>query len=192
MAESLEGVGRDTSIDHMLEAGGGLLADFIIDRVRRHGNDELTVNYADLGGTELHDPTLKQVAQCLRQIGDELDNNEELQRMINKPDLQPTKEVFSQVAWQIFSDGKFSWGRVVTLFYFACRLVIKALIKKVPNVIRIIFSWTMDYLRDHVISWIMERGGWEDVRSYFGTPTWQMTGVFVAGILTAFLVIHKM
>lgn len=53
---------------------------FIIDRVRRHGNDELTVNHADLGGTELHDPTLKQVAQCLRQIGDELDNNEELQR----------------------------------------------------------------------------------------------------------------
>lgn len=30
-----------------------------------------------------------------------------------------------RVAREIFSDGKFNWGRVVALFYFACRLVIK-------------------------------------------------------------------
>ena len=37
----------------------------------------------------------------------------------------PTKDVFMKVAYEIFSDGKFNWGRVVALFYFACRLVIK-------------------------------------------------------------------
>lgn len=45
--------------------------------------------------------------------------------MINDSALQPTKEVFVKVAYEIFSDGKFNWGRVVALFYFACRLVIK-------------------------------------------------------------------
>lgn len=30
-----------------------------------------------------------------------------------------------RVAYEIFSDGIFNWGRVVALFYFACRLVIK-------------------------------------------------------------------
>lgn len=46
-------------------------------------------------------------------------------RLIDNSGLSPTKDVFMRVAIQIFSDGKFSWGRVVALFYFACRLVIK-------------------------------------------------------------------
>ena len=45
--------------------------------------------------------------------------------LIDDSALQPTKEVFVKVAREIFSDGKFNWGRVVALFYFACRLVIK-------------------------------------------------------------------
>lgn len=46
-------------------------------------------------------------------------------RMIADPTLRPTKDMFMKVALEIFSDGKFNWGRVVALFYFACRLVIK-------------------------------------------------------------------
>lgn len=45
--------------------------------------------------------------------------------MINDSALKPTKDMFMKVALEIFSDGKFNWGRVVALFYFACRLVIK-------------------------------------------------------------------
>ncbi|XP_036403529.1 apoptosis regulator BAX-like isoform X2 [Megalops cyprinoides] len=163
----------------------------MIDRVRRHGSEDVNVTYGDLGGTELLDPAHKQLAQCLQRIGDELDSNVELQRMINNSALQPTKEVFVQVACQIFSDGKFNWGRVVALFYFACRLVIKALLTKVPDIIRTIISWTMDYIREHVVNWIREQGGWEGIKSYFGTPTWQTVGVFLAGVLTTVLVLRK-
>ena len=45
--------------------------------------------------------------------------------MLNDTALQPSHDVFMRVAREIFSDGKFNWGRVVALFYFACRLVIK-------------------------------------------------------------------
>ena len=45
--------------------------------------------------------------------------------MINDSSLSPTQDMFMKVAIEIFSDGKFNWGRVVALFYFACRLVIK-------------------------------------------------------------------
>ncbi|KAG7492100.1 hypothetical protein MATL_G00011020 [Megalops atlanticus] len=185
--------GGDTGIgtDQILDTGAALLNDFIVDRVRRHGSEDVTVTYAELGGTELCDPAHKQLAQCLQRIGDELDSNVELQRMINNSALQPTKEVFVQVACQIFSDGKFNWGRVVALFYFACRLVIKALVTKVPDIIRTIISWTMDYIREHVVNWIREQGGWEGIKSYFGTPTWQAVGVFLAGVLTTVLVLRK-
>ncbi|XP_043955364.1 apoptosis regulator BAX-like isoform X2 [Gambusia affinis] len=116
----------------------------------------------------------------------------ELQKMIDDSSLSPSKDVFMKVAVQIFSDGRFNWGRVVALFYFACRLVIKALVTKIPDIIRTIINWTLDYLRDHVINWIREQGGWEGIRSYFGTPTWQTLGVFLAGVLTTVLVMRKM
>ncbi|TSK28040.1 Apoptosis regulator BAX [Bagarius yarrelli] len=109
--------------------------------------------------------------------------------MLSDSSLQPTKEVFVKVAREIFSDGKFNWGRVVALFYFACRL---ALLTNIPDIIRTIINWTVDYLREHVINWIREQGGWEGIRSYFGTPTWQTVGVFLAGVLTTVLVIRQM
>ncbi|KAG9342835.1 hypothetical protein JZ751_015042 [Albula glossodonta] len=130
---------------------------FIFERVRRYGDENAVVTRSQLGGSELCDPNHKKLANCLQKIGDELDGNMQLQSMINDAALQPSKDVFFKVACEIFSDGKFNWGRVVALFYFACRLVIK-----------------------------------DGIRSYFGTPTWQTVGVFLAGVLTTALVIRKM
>lgn len=184
--------GNSPNGDHILEVGSVLLKDFIFERVRRHGDSSAVVTREQLGGGELVDPKHKKLAQCLQQIGDELDGNMDLQRMINDSSLSPTKDIFLKVAVEIFSDGKFNWGRVVALFYFACRLVIKALVTQVPDIIRTIISWTIDYLREHVINWIRDQGGWDGIRSHFGTPTWQTLGVFLAGVLTTALVIRKM
>ncbi|XP_024920621.1 apoptosis regulator BAX [Cynoglossus semilaevis] len=181
-----------TNRDQLLELGRILLKDFIYERVQRNRDSNAVVTRSQLGAGELCDPNHKKLAQCLQQIGDELDGNVELQRMIENSSLSPTREVFMRVAYEIFSDGKFNWGRVVALFYFACRLVIKALVTQVPDIIRTIINWTVDYLRENVINWIMEQGGWEGIRSYFGTPTWQTVGVFLAGVLTTVIVIRKM
>ncbi|XP_038134178.1 apoptosis regulator BAX-like [Cyprinodon tularosa] len=189
-----EGGGGDQGnpVDPMVEVGAVLLKDFIYQRIRRHVDGDTDVTREQLGATELCDPNHLKLAQCLQQIGDELDGNMELQRMIEDSALKPTKDVFMKVAFQIFSDGRFNWGRVVALFYFACRLVIKALITKIPEIIRTIINWTIDYIRDHVINWIREQGGWEGIRSYFGTPTWQTLGVFLAGVLATVFVMRKM
>ncbi|XP_063326846.1 apoptosis regulator BAX-like [Pelmatolapia mariae] len=192
MASHPGGGDQGNSGDQILEVGTILLKDFIYERVQRQVDGNKAVTREQLGGSQLTDPKHKKLAQCLQQIGDELDGNAELQRMINDSSLCPTREVFMRVAYEIFSDGKFNWGRVVALFYFACRLVIKALVTQIPDIIRTIISWTIDYLREHVINWIREQGGWEGIRSYFGTPTWQTVGVFLAGVLTTVLVIRKM
>ncbi|KAM9392278.1 apoptosis regulator BAX-like [Pholidichthys leucotaenia] len=192
MASHPGGDKQGASTDQILEVGAVLLKDFIYERVRRHGDSTAVVTRDQLGIGELVEPNTKKLAQCLQQIGDELDGNVDLQRMINDSSLSPTKEVFLKVALEIFSDGKFNWGRVVALFYFACRLVIKALLTSLPDIIRTIITWTMDFIREHVINWIREQGGWEGIRSYFGTPTWQTVGVFLAGVLTTVFVIRKM
>ncbi|XP_074553744.1 apoptosis regulator BAX-like [Halichoeres trimaculatus] len=190
MASDPKGGDQGSTTDQILEVGAGLLKNFIYERAQREGG--ITVTRAQLGGGELCDPHQKELARCLQQIGDELDNNVELQRMINSPALSPSKDMFVKVAIEIFSDGKFNWGRVVALFYFACKLVIKALVTQVPDIIRTIISWVLEYLRENVISWIREQGGWEGIRSHFGTPTWQMVAVFLAGVLTTIIVVRKM
>ncbi|KAI7803933.1 BCL2 associated X, apoptosis regulator a [Triplophysa rosa] len=192
MAAPLGGGDTGNGNDQILDLGAALLNNFVYERVRRHGDGDAEVTRSHLGAVELRDPNHKRLAQCLQQIGDELDGNVQLQRMLNDSGLQPTKDVFIKVALEIFSDGKFNWGRVVALFYFACRLVIKAISTKIPEIIRTIISWTMSYIQDHVINWIREQGGWEGICSYFGTPTWQTIGVFLAGVLTTVLVIRKM
>ncbi|XP_061566875.1 apoptosis regulator BAX-like [Cololabis saira] len=179
------------STDQILDLANVLLRDFIYQRIQRHEDGNTAVTREQLGVQELRNPDHKRIGQCLQQIGDELDGNAQLQTMINDPMLNPSKETFMRVAREIFSDGKFNWGRVVALFYFACRLVIKALITRIPDIIRTIINWTIDYLRDHVMSWLREQGGWEGIRSYFGTPTWQMVVIFLAGVCTAALVLRK-
>uniref|UniRef100_A0A8C7XAI7 Apoptosis regulator BAX n=1 Tax=Oryzias sinensis TaxID=183150 RepID=A0A8C7XAI7_9TELE len=192
MASHPGGGDQEKSKEQLLDVGTKLLKNFICERVRRNLQDDSEVVRQQLGAEELVDPNHKRLAQCLQQIGDELDGNVELKRLIDESSLSPSKEVFLKVALEIFSDGVYNWGRVVTLFYFACRLVIKALITKVPDIIRTIITWTIDYLRDYVIAWIREQGGWDGIRAYFGTPGWQTLAVFVAGVLTAAVVIRKM
>lgn len=40
-------------------------------------------------------------------------------------DTNSPREVFFRVAADMFADGNFNWGRVVALFYFASKLVLK-------------------------------------------------------------------
>ncbi|XP_029440225.1 apoptosis regulator BAX-like isoform X2 [Rhinatrema bivittatum] len=185
--------GTSKSSEQILQTGATLLRGFILDRAQRDGMAG-SVTIEELGGTEtqMFDPSTKHLSDCLRRIGDELDGNMELQRMISQVGTDSPQKVFFQVAAEMFSDGNFNWGRVVALFYFACKLVLKALLAKIPDLIRTIISWTMEYLQDHLLQWIREQGGWEGLLSYFGTPTWQTVGIFVAGVLTASLTIWKM
>ncbi|XP_069766144.1 apoptosis regulator BAX-like isoform X2 [Narcine bancroftii] len=172
-----------------MRTGETLLRGFIVDRTNR-GVDgcDVSLTVTELGGQEdeLCKPDLKRLANCLRQIGDELDSNMELQRMIDDISTQCPKETFIKVAKEQFADGVINWGRVVTLFYFACKLVVKALCQKIPELIQTIISWTMEYIREHILRWIRDIGGWE---ALLGTPTWQIIAIFSLGVLSTLAVV---
>ncbi|XP_053308138.1 apoptosis regulator BAX [Spea bombifrons] len=181
-----------TSTEQILQTGNVLLHAFIADRVQRTP-DGPQADVPELSWTHLPiDPATKELSECLRKIGDELDGNMELQRMIDQVKINSPKEVFFKVAMEMFADGNFNWGRVVALFYFACKLVLKALWTKVPNMIQTLITWTIDFLREYVVQWIREQGGWEGLISYVSTPSWQAVSVFLAGVITASITIWKM
>ncbi|KAI4878869.1 hypothetical protein NFI96_012498 [Prochilodus magdalenae] len=164
-----------------------LLINFIYSRICRNGNRSVTLS--QLGGTESNDPTIAEIGQRLQWFGDTIDNDTRLQRLLRSPVIKPTKDVFLKVAREIFSDGRFNWGRVVALFYFACELVKQVL--EIPDLIKTIINWTVTFMRETVFNWIREQGGWEAICS-LSMPTWQTVGVFLAGALTTALVVRRM
>ncbi|KAM4535742.1 apoptosis regulator BAX-like [Fundulus diaphanus] len=181
--------GRGSFIDVLVQELVVLLKDFIWRRLERHGiRDALRIR-EEVGAVELRSPRQEEVSETLQLIGDQVDGNVELQRILNDPLFTPSKEAFMKVVLAIFSDGKINWGRVVMVFCFTCFLVMKAHEKKICDLIRDIIKWTIDYFRDKVINWIREQGGWEGILSQVGTPTWQTVMVFLAGVLTTLFVI---
>uniref|UniRef100_A0A671ECY0 Ferritin n=1 Tax=Rhinolophus ferrumequinum TaxID=59479 RepID=A0A671ECY0_RHIFE len=155
--------GGPTSSEQIMKTGALLLQGFIQDRAGRMGGEtpELAME-----PRLPQDASTKKLSDCLKRIGDELDSNIELQRMIAAVDTDSPREVFFRVASEMFSDGNFNWGRVVALFYFASKLVLKALCTKVPELIKTIMGWTLDFLRERLLGWIQDQGGW--LNSYCG------------------------
>uniref|UniRef100_A0A7N4PU30 BCL2 associated X, apoptosis regulator n=1 Tax=Sarcophilus harrisii TaxID=9305 RepID=A0A7N4PU30_SARHA len=116
-----------TSSEQIMRTGAVLLQGFIQDRAGRvaGGAPELVLESMGDSTPLPSDPRTKRLTECLRRIGDELDSNMELQRMIAAVETDSPREVFFRVAAEMFSDGNFNWGRVVALFYFASKLVLK-------------------------------------------------------------------
>ncbi|ELK25503.1 Apoptosis regulator BAX [Myotis davidii] len=105
-----------------MKTGALLLKGFIQDQAEHMGGE---ASQLPLGPRVPQDASTKKLSECLKRIGDELDSNMELQRMIAAVDTDSPREVFFRVASEMFSDGNFNWGRVVALFYFASKLVLK-------------------------------------------------------------------
>ena len=122
------------------------------------------------------DDSLSDIATTLRRIGDDISHNVELNNFIEQVPVQSTKEIFMKVCLQIFQDGDLNWGRVVALFYFAYRLIVRTLSRGLDCVpwVQDMLSWAGDVLVKHVARWILSRGGWNMIKEYFGpsNQTW--------------------
>ncbi|KAK7099047.1 apoptosis regulator BAX-like [Littorina saxatilis] len=182
---------RKTQKDHLntndvANQGRLLLNSFIHDRMVRDGiiNAPVVSDLQEPGtpcGPPMHHS--REIARALRCIGDELDRDQKLQELVKKVPPEAERKTFYSVASQIFSDGVFNWGRVVALFYFAYKVCVKAL-DRVP-LIRAIINLIVDIIRDKLAQWIIDRGGWEAIREYFGA-TWQQVAVVTgAGMAVA-------
>ncbi|KAK2186306.1 hypothetical protein NP493_206g01001 [Ridgeia piscesae] len=173
-----------------------LLSQFVHDRMQSDGflnapTSEVLIEPGTPSGPPVEH--VREVGLALRAIGDELDKDESLQHLIRQIPPDAPSQTFAMVAKEIFADGNFNWGRVVALFYFAYKMIAKAIQSKMNNIpiIRSIVEWVVNFIIDYVAPWIIERGGWSAIQEYFGTPSVQAMSVFMAGVLLSIYVFIK-
>lgn len=179
-------VTRQLSRDDIGNQGRVLLNDFIVERMKGEQiNGDLKQEELLEPGTPSGPPMehMKEIARALRCIADELDQDQKMQRIISKVPPDAPQQTFLNVANDFFRDGVITWGKIVALFYFGYKMVLKAL-DKIP-LIRAIINWVINFIVDTVAPWIIERGGWEAIEEYFGTPRNQLVFVAGAGIVAA-------
>nr|AYC76539.1 apoptotic regulator [Perna viridis] len=164
-----------------------LLNQFIYDRISRELDTDQVPSSEELQepGTPTGPPLehMQEIGRALRCIGDELDKSENIQNLCSQVSPEASSETFLNVAKSFFSDGVYNWGRVGSLFYFAYKMVMKALNK--IALIRAIINWVVNFITDYVAPWIIERGGWDAIVEYFGTPQNQFRFVVGLGIVSA-------
>ncbi|ELU18007.1 hypothetical protein CAPTEDRAFT_135881, partial [Capitella teleta] len=136
---------------------------------------------------------IREVGIALRRIGDELDSDEGLQDLLSRVTPDSPKNTFFSVAKEIFRDGVFNWGRVVALFYFAYKMIIKAIMCGLSTLplLRGIVEWVVQFITDHVASWIISRGGWEAIQEYFGATSLQLIAVASGVVLCLAYVVWR-
>lgn len=141
-------------------------------------------------GLGFSDESLSDIAITLRGIGDEISQDVNLNNLIDSIPLESTRDIFWKVCGQIFEDGSFNWGRIVTVFYFAYRLLcrmINAGLDAYPWFTSII-SWAASFIVRHVGRWISARGGWTMIREVLGRNTLVFSAL--SGLSVAMLVYY--
>ncbi|XP_062412421.1 apoptosis regulator BAX-like [Sardina pilchardus] len=106
-----------------------------------------------------------QLAQTIKIIGDDLVKHKALNDTIDgfaRKILGSPKDtgIYKKLVMQVFADGNINWGRIVVLFYAIAKLAGKMLWARLPERVTEMISWTLDYFKQHLLSWVLKMGGW--------------------------------
>ncbi|XP_029542571.1 apoptosis regulator BAX-like isoform X1 [Oncorhynchus nerka] len=104
-----------------------------------------------------------QLAVMIRTIGDafkenrELDDNSVIDGMVGQ---MTSKTSYWNLVEKVFEDGQITWERIAVLFYVAGRIAVKVVIAHLPELVKDILKWTLEYFRSKLLDWIQKHGGW--------------------------------
>ncbi|CAL9703745.1 unnamed protein product [Knipowitschia caucasica] len=132
-----------------------------------------------------------ELAKMIRIVGDGIGDNRQLNDAIDGTGRTPgsIRDRFQQVVDNLFQDG-ITWGRIAVLFYVAGRLAFKLVQRHLPESVRQLLQWTVEFFRTNLLGWIREHGGWissfpalasASMRSV-GSVGWGGVLIFIAGL----------
>ncbi|UJR21660.1 hypothetical protein I4U23_024737 [Adineta vaga] len=181
------------SVEDVSEETRYILEEFIIERAVEDGVDMNLVRPIidiDLAALPQY-RQIQQIAQRLRMIGDELDADQRIKSMVNQVPIDSPYETFSDVAKELFCDGIYNWGRIVTLFYFTYKLLMKSMKDQTSSIFNVLIEWTVRFVKEIVAPWIVRKGGWMIILRD-AVPQSRLTtiGAFLSGIVATFMVFY--
>ncbi|KAM8724006.1 apoptosis regulator BAX-like [Acanthopagrus schlegelii] len=135
-----------------------------------------------------------QLGNMIRIIGDRVKDDKEFQDAIDGVACCPGSkwDRFKAVADKVFHHG-ITWERIAVLFYVAGKLAVRMVEVHLPQSVREILMWTVDFFRKNLLGWIREHGGWinsfsdlavasmQNVSS-LSSHTYGLVIIFVAGL----------
>ncbi|TDH03450.1 hypothetical protein EPR50_G00164230 [Perca flavescens] len=145
-----------------------------------------------------------QLAKMICIIGDKVQGDQELKDVIDGIACSSRSNVdsFKEVADQVFQYG-ISWERIAVLFYVAGKLAVKMVKAHLPQSVREILRWTVDFFRNNLLGWIREHGGWINSFSELAVASMQNVSsmscrsyslvlIFVAGLALGSVITLKL
>ncbi|XP_039979412.1 apoptosis regulator BAX-like [Xiphias gladius] len=112
--------------------------------------------------TEQEQKMVTQLGKMIRIIGDRVRDDKEFQDAIDgvaQGSSGSKWDRFKDVADKVFEHG-ITWERIAVLFYVAGKLAVKMVEAHLPQSVREILIWTVDFFKNNLLGWIREHGGW--------------------------------
>ena len=115
--------------------------------------------------------SVQDILLILNRIGDEISQNNAVEIFVQSVPLGCARDVFFDLCIKVFADGVINWGRIVTLFYVAFRLVIRCANHKGDDImwIKQLLVWVVDFVVRYFAEWILSKGGWSTVQEWVRT-----------------------
>ena len=124
------------------------------------------------------DDTFKQVVEQLLKFARDISENEKIEKFIELVPVQSSREVFFEICYKVFEDDHVNWGRIVTLFYFGSRLIIRSLKQKIDSVpwAKDMLIWIVEFFKLRFLNWILIQGGWATILKWakFSEDMWKV------------------
>ncbi|KAI5097118.1 BCL2 associated X, apoptosis regulator b [Silurus meridionalis] len=153
-----------------------------------------------------HQKLLDQLAQSVKVIGDQLNQEHTFNHQIDGLASLGDKNIFSKLVEGVFSDGQINWGRIIVLFYAVGKLAVKMVLANLPRVFSEILDMCLDFFRTKLLLWIHSMGGWINsisaltqfsiehisASSFCTIPSTELVLAFVCGIALGSIIVWKL
>ncbi|XP_047463882.1 apoptosis regulator BAX-like [Mugil cephalus] len=143
--------------------GEALIKEVIEEELRDIPSEDVPPLTPLAGGvnTEQEKKMVTQLGKMIRIIGDRVRDDKEFQDAIDGVACGSGSkwDRFKEVASKVFEHG-ITWERIAVLFYVAGKLAVRMVEAHLPQSVREILMWTVDFFKNNLLGWIRDHGGW--------------------------------
>uniref|UniRef100_A0A3P9APD3 Bcl-2 Bcl-2 homology region 1-3 domain-containing protein n=1 Tax=Esox lucius TaxID=8010 RepID=A0A3P9APD3_ESOLU len=152
--------------------GEVLLSRVVCDQLAEVSSSEGLLMETQTMENEHDERIVTQLALMIRKIGDAVEKDGELNDTIDGiVGKMSNKSNYWKVAEHVFEDGHITWERIAVLFYVAGRIAVKVVIAHLPQYVKDILTWTLEYFKSKLLSWVQDNGGWTHLSQPPNTST---------------------